>query len=297
MKTLNYKLLLLLLFISSVIYSCSNEDSLIPSPPPPIENNVITRSNGVVLDMPYISRPDLDNTSHKDTTDMWILYIRTDRYNENGEYDYGHKGQYIQLQYCKVNSFYDGDWKDAVIQMENPIYLKKSYYPFGEIYFRARTMDKEELAKIPGSRQYEYSYELSPWSYSLYAFNNIYNSDGISLTKNNIIVELNFIFNASYTGYLWEKDLSNFAASIKYGDKNLTYTVKDKYYKKSGYRETYTISMDKAYINYHGCSISVTNRTPGGYYISFDPMLFTIPTCPPNEITPPFSFDINVNLR
>lgn len=151
MKTLNYKLLLLLLFISSVIYSCSNEDSLIPSPPPPIENNVITRSNGVVLDMPYISRPDLDNTSHKDTTDMWILYIRTDRYNENGEYDYGHKGQYIQLQYCKVNSFYDGDWKDAVIQMENPIYLKKSYYPFGEIYFRARTMDKEELAKIPGS--------------------------------------------------------------------------------------------------------------------------------------------------
>ena len=56
---------------------------------------------------------------------MWILYIRTDRYNENGEYDYGHKGQYIQLQYCKVNSFYDGDWKDAVIQMENPIYLKK----------------------------------------------------------------------------------------------------------------------------------------------------------------------------
>ena len=78
MKTLNYKLLLLLLFISSVIYSCSNEDSLIPSPPPPIENNVITRSNGVVLDMPYISRPDLDNTSHKDTTDMWILYIRTD---------------------------------------------------------------------------------------------------------------------------------------------------------------------------------------------------------------------------
>lgn len=63
MKTLNYKLLLLLLFISSVIYSCSNEDSLIPSPPPPIENNVITRSNGVVLDMPYISRPDLDNTS------------------------------------------------------------------------------------------------------------------------------------------------------------------------------------------------------------------------------------------
>ena len=59
MKTLNYKLLLLLLFISSVIYSCSNEDSLIPSPPPPIENNVITRSNGVVLDMPYISRPDL----------------------------------------------------------------------------------------------------------------------------------------------------------------------------------------------------------------------------------------------
>ena len=109
MKTLNYKLLLLLLFISSVIYSCSNEDSLIPSPPPPIENNVITRSNGVVLDMPYISRPDLDNTSHKDTTDMWILYIRTDRYNENGEYDYGHKGQYIQLQYCKVNSVYDGD--------------------------------------------------------------------------------------------------------------------------------------------------------------------------------------------
>ena len=75
MKTLNYKLLLLLLFISSVIYSCSNEDSLIPSPPPPIENNVITRSNGVVLDMPYISRPDLDNTSHKDTTDMWILYL------------------------------------------------------------------------------------------------------------------------------------------------------------------------------------------------------------------------------
>lgn len=35
----------------------------------------------------------------------------------------------------------------------------------------------------------------------------------------------------------------------------------------------------------------------GGYYISFDPMLFTIPTCTPNEITPPFSFDINVNLR
>lgn len=75
MKTLNYKLLLLLLFISSVIYSCSNEDSLIPSPPPPIENNVITRSNGVVLDMPYISRPDLDNTSHKDTTDICGYYI------------------------------------------------------------------------------------------------------------------------------------------------------------------------------------------------------------------------------
>ena len=141
------------------------------------------------------------------------------------------KDNIYNFNIVKVNSFYDGDWKDAVIQMENPIYLKKSYYPFGEIYFRARTMDKEELAKIPGSRQYEYSYELSPWSYSLYAFNNIYNSDGISLTKNNIIVELNFIFNASYTGYLWEKDLSNFAASIKYGDKNLTYTVKDKYYK------------------------------------------------------------------
>lgn len=32
---------------------------------------------------------------------MWILYIRTDRYNENGEYDYGHKGQYIQLHIVK----------------------------------------------------------------------------------------------------------------------------------------------------------------------------------------------------
>ena len=54
MKTLNYKLLLLLLFISSVIYSRSNEDSLIPSLPQPIENNVINRYNGVVLDMQYI---------------------------------------------------------------------------------------------------------------------------------------------------------------------------------------------------------------------------------------------------
>lgn len=293
MKTLNY--VLLLMFTSLVIYSCSNEDSLTLSPPPPIENKVLTRS--AALNIPYITRPDLDNTSHKDTTDMWIFYIRTDGYNEKGEYVYGNKGQYIQLQYSTMNSLYDEDWKDADIQMENPIYLRKKYYPFGEIYFRARTMNKTELAKIPGSRQYEYSYDLSPWSYPLYAINNIYNSDGISLTKNNIIVEFNFIFNASYTGYLQDKDLSNFAASIKYLDHNSTYMVKDKYYKKSGYKETYTISMDKAYINYNGCSISVTNRTPGGYYISFDPRLFTIPYCNPNEITLPFSFDINVNLR
>lgn len=292
MKTLNY--VLLLMFTSLVIYSCSNEDSLTLSPPPPIENKVLTRS--AALNIPYITRPDLDNTSHKDTTDMWIFYIRTDGYNEKGEYVYGNKGQYIQLQYSTMNSLYDVDWKDAVIQMENPIYLRKKYYPFGEIYFRARTMNKTELAKIPGSRQYEYSYDLSPWSYPLYAINNIYNSDGISLTKNDIIVEINFIFNASYTGYLQDKDLSNFAASIKYLDHNSTYTVKDRYYKKSGYRETYIISLDKAYVNHNGCSISVTNRTPGGYYISFNPKLFTIPYCNPNEITLPFSFDINVNL-
>ena len=65
--------------------------------------------------------------------DYYILELTDIMKTENMIMDI--KDNIYNFQYCKVNSFYDGDWKDAVIQMENPIYLKKSYYPFGEIYF------------------------------------------------------------------------------------------------------------------------------------------------------------------
>lgn len=66
-------------------------------------------------------------------------------------------------------------------------------------------MENEGLSKIEEGKQYQYASRLSPWSAPLYAVNNIYNKDGVSLTKSNIIIDINFTFVASYTGYLWEK--------------------------------------------------------------------------------------------
>ena len=156
-------------------------------------------------------------------------------------------------------------------------------------------MERKELATIKSDYQYQYVRELSPWSDPLPAINNIYNKDGVSLTKKNVIVEITFTFTASYTGYLWEQDLSNFRASIIYGDSSVSYSVQDRYIKKSGYKETQTLSIDKNYFKNNGLTISVVDRTSPAYYISFDPQLFTL-YCNIDEITQPFLFNIDVRL-
>ncbi|MBS5413755.1 MAG: hypothetical protein KHY35_24155 [Bacteroides thetaiotaomicron] len=293
MKTI--KLILSFWLAGFIISSCTSEDSSTSPLVSTSENTTTTRSNGYDLDEPYLTRPDLDPYSgSKDTTDLWVIDVRTDKYI-NGEYYHGKKGLYKQLQYTTIRNAYESDWKDAVIQIENPIYLRKKNYPFGEIFFRVRTMERKELATIKSDYQYQYVRELSPWSDPLPAINNIYNKDGVSLTKKNVIVEITFTFTASYTGYLWEQDLSNFRASIIYGDSYVSYSVQDRYLKKSGYKETQTLSIDKNYFKNNGLTISVVDRTSPAYYISFDPQLFTL-YCNIDEITQPFLFNIDVRL-
>lgn len=294
MKTL--KLLLSFLFISFITNSCTNEDLLTS---PLVQNledkNITTRSNGYGLDKPYITRPDLDpNKLFTDTTNFWVLGIKTDKYI-NGVYNHGKKGLYTQVQYTTIKSAYDSDWKNAVIQIETPVYLRKKDYPFGNIYFRARTMEKEELAKISDSRQYQYASELSPWSAPMFAINNIYNKSGVSLTKNNIIVDIKFTFNATYTGDLWDKDLSNFKAEIVYGNTSQSFSVKDVYRKKSGYQEVWTVSIDKVYIENDGVTVSIVDRTSPLYRISFNPIISCLYSNR-NTLTWPFLIDIRVNL-
>ena len=290
------KLFLFFLFASFIISSCTSEDSITP----PLERtsqdtNIKTRSNGYNLDKPYITRPDLDpNATHIDTTDLWILDVKVDKY-VNGEYYYGKKGLYTQLQYTTIQNAFESDWEDAVVQIENPIYLRKKNYPFGKIYFRARTMENEGLSKIEEGKQYQYASRLSPWSAPLYAVNNIYNKDGVSLTKSNIIIDINFTFVASYTGYLWEKDLSNFIASVVYGDTSKSYKVKSTYRQTTGYKEKWTISIDKKYIKNSGITVSVVDQTSPTYNISFNPIIFTVPT-DWNKLTPPYSVNVNVSL-
>lgn len=295
MKTL--KFFPLFLFTIFIISSCTSEDSimgLVESTAEDTDINATTR-NGYGLDEPYIVRPDLDPYStHNDTTDFWVLDVKVNKYI-NGTYYYGKKGLYTQLQYTTIKYAYESDWKNAVVLMENPIYLRKENYPFEDIYFRARTMSEEKFSKIEGSKQYQYASDLSPWSAPLYARNNIYNKDGISLTKNNIILDINFIFYASYTGYLWEKDLSNFTAAILYGNTSQYYKVQNVYNNHSGYREKWTVSIDKQYIKNYGNTISIVNQTSPIYNISFNPQIFTVSTNW-NEITPPISVSINVDL-
>lgn len=295
MKTL--KFFPLFLFTIFIISSCTSEDSMMGLLESTVEDTNInaTTRNGYGLDEPYIARPDLDPYSiYKDTTDFWVLDVKVDKYI-NGTYYYGKKGLYTQLQYATRKYAFESEWKDAAVQIENPIYLRKKDYPFGDIYFRARTMTEEKLSKIEGSKQYQYASELSPWSAPLYARNNIYNKDGISLTKNNIILDINFIFYASYTGYLWEKDLSNFTAAILYGNTSQSYKVKSVYQQHSGYREKWTVSIDKQYIENYGITLSIVNQTSPMYNISFNPQIVTVSTNW-DEITLPISVDINVRL-
>ena len=286
MKILNYTLFFLLIsFISS---SCANDDSLTTLSPSTSDNeNVLTRANSYNLTQPYITRPDISQS--KDTTDSWVFDIRTDKY-VNGELQYGKKGLYTQLQYCVGYN----NWVDAAIQIENPIYLRKRNFPFGQQYFRARTMERESLSNISSAYQYQYASELSPWSEPLLAINNIYN--GVSLTKNNVIIDITFTFNASYTGYLSEKSLSVFNALIICGGSSYNYTIKDKYLKKDGYKETYTLSINKYDLNTNGFSLTITDRCLPGNNISFNPQSNSL-SFNMNEVTSPFKFNVNVQLR
>ena len=113
------------------------------------------------------------------------------------------RGLYTQLQYTTIQNAFESDWEDAVVQIEDPIYLRKKL-SIWKIYFRARTMENEGLSKMKRSKQYliavDYHHGLLHYMQLI-----IYNKDGVSLTKSNIIIDINLLSFASYTGYLWEK--------------------------------------------------------------------------------------------
>lgn len=289
MKTLNYFLSLLL--TSSIIISCVSENPIMPLLSSNSDSEkMMTRSSGSDLDIPYITRPDLEYPS--DTTNYWVFKINVDR-RVNGEYIYGKRGNYTQLQYTTSQYPNESDWRDVMTKALNPLYVDKEYYPFGVVYFRARTMVDEKLAKIENSRQWLYSSELSPWSPTLYTKNNIYKK-GISLTKKNVVVNINFIFNAKYTGDL---RLSDFKALIMHGNTSSSYTVQDKYGKKSGYRETYTFTIDKdEFSGFSDCSNTLTiSNNSFSSYVSFNPQIFIL-KCKRDEITQPYSFNVYVEM-
>lgn len=290
MKTLNHALFLLLIVL--VITSCSRDDSFMPELSQTLDTeNVVTRFSSDKLDVPHIERPDLNPYAHADTTHSWVFDVKVDKYI-NGTYYLGNKGRYTQLQYTTVRYPYENDWKDVTVQVLNPIHVSKKDYPYGDIYFRARTMDDADLVKVESIDQYLYSSKLSPWSEPLYARNNIFKDD-ISLTKNNVIVDLNFLFIASYSNYM---NLSDFRAQIIYGDKVVEYKVADPYLKRYSFDETYTFTIDKNYFSSNETLVlTVVNRSISSN-ISFNPQVFNI-QCRRNAIDMPISCKITVDFR
>lgn len=234
MKKNNY-LFLSRLLLAFIISACSSDSETT------ISNRTSIDKNEISFYSEALKRPELFHINKNiDTLTTWGFYIQTPG---------GGGGSYKQLQYSS-----SGVWRDVEVSYYPDICVKKKGFPYGDTYFRARTLAELKFAKVENPS----IFEASPWSESLRAISHLL-EDGTPLTERDIVVQLNFIFETKTGIGLIESEMFNkFKAELIVNNKRYPITTSFSTDQRNGCRYTYNYSTQKG------------SQGGGGYHIALD---------------------------
>lgn len=245
MRNFSYFILFMsLLFIDS---ACYNESEPMVSNQTRIIEDAIIPYYSEVLQKPVL----VSYTSYIDTLTTWGFYVQIPEGGWGGS--------------CKQLQYYSGlTWRDVKLSYTSDISVEKQGYPYGDVYFRARTLLSERFAK----EEHPSIYEASPWSEPLHVINRLL-EDGTPYTEKDFIIQLVFTFHSRNGVYTIKKAMfDKFKAELKVDNKS--YLIKAPFGSDqvNGCSFVYNYSTQKGSAGGLVVAFDIIDRCEGGY-VSF----------------------------
>lgn len=242
MRNFNYSFLYTLLIF--LVNACSNDlETTMP-------NQTLASETGIQLySSDALQKPILFfRNDYIDTLTTWGFYIQTPG---------GMGGSFKQLQYKSIGD----DWKDIEVGYYPDIYIKKQGFPYGNNYFRARTLAEQKFANAKNPT----IYEASPWSDPLCAVNHLL-ADGTPYTEKEAIIQIVFSFNSRNGVSIVKKGmLDKFQAELSVDNKRYSIRSPFKTDQYNGCSFSYNYSTQKGSVGGLVITLNVINKCDVNY--------------------------------